>query len=190
MADVSHDNDAQALWQSQPRGEPVISLEEIRARARRMERRVARRNVREYVALPIVVAAFGSVIWVGPTSSMRVGAGLIIAAAVFVVYRIHRRGTATSLPADLASNSALHFHRAQLEGQRDLLRSVWSWALLPFVPGILLMLIGASIARPEWMRLIVAYGISFAGLMIGLHVLNRGAAARIQHLLDRLPERL
>jgi hypothetical protein len=189
MTNHAHD-DAQALWQSQPRGDAVISLEEIRERARRMERRVARRNLREYAAAPFVLAAYGLTLWAGRSGVVRIGAGLVMAATIFVLYQIRLRGTAASLPADLALRSALEFHRSQLVRQRDLLRSVWSWALLPFVPGMLLMLIGASLARPEWMRLIIAYAISFASLMIGLHILNRRAAARIQHLLDRLSERL
>jgi hypothetical protein len=50
MTDQSHERDLQALWQSQSRGEATISLDEIRSRARRLERIVARRNLREYVA--------------------------------------------------------------------------------------------------------------------------------------------
>ncbi len=156
----------------------MISLDEIRESARYMERRIARRNLREYAAAAFVVASFGLAVWVVPSGVVRIGAALIIAATIFVVREIHLRGTATALPADLGSKSALVFHRAQLERQRDLLRSVWAWALLPFVPGMLLMLTGTVLAHPEWIWRVVVYAIMFTGLLIGLHVLNRRAAAR------------
>jgi hypothetical protein len=82
---------------------------------------------------------------------------------------------------------ALDFHRTQLTRQRDLLREVWSWYILPFVPGMLLMLIGFGVAHPERIRFIVAYAVALAGLMIGLHLLNRRAATGIQRRLDELP---
>ena len=187
MTDQSHDGDLQALWQSQSRGEAVISLDEIRSRARRLERIVARRNLREYVAAAIVIPVFGLTMWVGP-GTIRIGAGLIIAATVFFVYHLHARGAAKSPPADLALRASLDFHRVQLERQRDLLRSVWSWALLPFVPGFLVLQIGLALALPARTARFIVIGVVFLVLLVGLHALNRRAAARIQQRLDRLKE--
>ena len=48
---------AQTLWQSQSRGVPAMSLEQVREKARQLERRVARRNLREYIAAVVVVFA-------------------------------------------------------------------------------------------------------------------------------------
>ena len=64
---------------------------------------------------------------------------------------LHLWGTARTLPSDLALTSALEFHRVQLERQRDLLRSVWWWYLLPFAPGVLVLEIGHALAQPERM---------------------------------------
>ena len=188
MTDQSHDGDLRALWQSQSRGEATISLEEIRSRARRLERIVARRNLREYVAAAIVTPAFGWIMWVGPSGTIRIGAGLIIAATVFFVYQLHVRGSAMSLAADLGLSSSLDFHRAQLERQRDLLRSVWSWALLPFVPGFLVLQIGLALALPARTARFIVIGVVFLVLLVGLYALNRRVAARIQQRLDRLKE--
>ena len=44
--------------------------------------------------------------------------------------------------------SCLEFHRSELVRQRDLLRSVWWWYLLPFVPGMLLIPVGSSLDDP------------------------------------------
>ena len=76
----------------------------------------------------------------------------------------------------------------QLERQRDLLRSVWLWFLLPFVPGFVVGLIGLARAQPSLISPIVVYGVLLVMLGLGLHALNRRAAARIQRALDRLKD--
>jgi len=91
-------------------------------------------------------------------------------------------------PADLALRSALEFHCSQLARQRDLLHSVWLWCLLPFVPGMVMFVIGMARVSPDRLAPIVVYGIGCVILMVGLHVLNRRVAARIQRRLDRLNE--
>jgi hypothetical protein len=187
MTDESHD-ELQALWQSQSRDEAAISLDQIRMKSRHLERIVARRNLIEYVAAAIVVAAYGRMMWVEPSVTIRVSAGLVIAAAIFVAYQLHKRGAAMSLPADLASRSALEFHRMQLERQRDLGQGVWSWYLLPFVPGMLMLQIGQALAQPARISQIVARAVLFVALLVGVHVLNSRAAAGIQQRLDRLKD--
>jgi hypothetical protein len=188
MTDHSHDVDLQALWQSQSGGEVTISLDEIRSRSRRLERIVARRNLREYVAAVIVTPLFGWTMWVGPSGTIRIGAALNIAAILFVVLQLYVRGSVMSLPADLALSSSLEFYRKQLERQRDLLRSVWSWALLPFVPGFLVLQIGLALALPARTARFIGISVVFLVLLVGLHALNRHVAARIQQRLDRLKE--
>src|SRR6516162_4616954 len=48
--------DPRNLWQSQERENVTISLEEIRLRAARFERRIWRRNFREYAAGVLLIA--------------------------------------------------------------------------------------------------------------------------------------
>jgi len=189
MSDQPRNDDLQALWQSQPRGDSGMSLDQIRIRARRSEEKVARRNRREYIAAAVEVVGFGALMWYGPSITIRIGAGLIVSAAVFVVHQLHRRGAATSLPTDLALTSALEFHRAQLVRQRNLLHSVWLWYLMPFAPGAITLLIGLALANPGRMSgVIIAIGMVNVAVVFGLHVLNRRGAARIQQRLDRLSE--
>jgi hypothetical protein len=97
-------------------------------------------------------------------------------------------GTARTLPSDLALTSALEFHRVELEKQRDLLRSVWWWYLLPFAPGILVLEIGQALARPERTSRIIVFGIVMFLLAVGVYALNWRAAARMQRRIDRLKE--
>ena len=121
---------------------------------------------------------------------LRIGAGMNVAAAIMVAYLIHRWGTARMLPSDLALTSALDFHRVELERQRDLLRSVWWWYLLPFTPGLLVLEVGQALARPERTPRIVAFSIAMFLFAVGIYAWNLRAAARIQRRIDRLKENL
>jgi hypothetical protein len=147
MSASSGDRNLQTLWQSQPSSRRTISLDEIQQQAHRLERRVARRNLREYLAAVIVVAGYGWGMWLIPSLLLRVGAGLVIVATIVVVTWLHRWGRAEPLASDLALKPALEFHRSQLERQRQLLSSVWRWYLLPFVPGLLVLVVGAALEQ-------------------------------------------
>jgi uncharacterized membrane protein YhaH (DUF805 family) len=187
------DRDFQALWQSQSAGEDAgsaIALDEIRKMSQRLEHKVGRRNRREYVAAAIVVAAFGWQMFTLPTLLLRIGAGMSIVAAIAVAYMIHLWGTARTLPSDLGLTSALEFHRVELERQRDLLRSVWWWYLLPFTPGVLVLEVGQALARPERTSRIIALSVVMFLLAVGIYALNWRAAARIQRRIDRLKENM
>lgn len=188
MTEPSH-GDAQALWQSQPDGDLVLSLDEIRWRARRLERIIVFRNAREYVAAAVVVPAFAVMMWVERSALVRISAGLVIAATVFVVYHLHRHGTTTRLPVDLGTKSAIEFHRAQLERQRDLLRSVWFWYVLPFIPGLVGIQIGLALSRPApTSRLVIQLAVIVVA-SAAVHLLNRWGARRLQGRIDQLKAR-
>jgi uncharacterized membrane protein YbjE (DUF340 family) len=97
-------------------------------------------------------------------------------------------GSAASLQENVAINNSLEFYRAQLERQRDLLRSVWIWFLLPFVPGFVVGLIGYARAQPSHQSATIVYSVLALILGIGLHLLNHRAAVRLQRVLDRLKD--
>jgi hypothetical protein len=186
MTDQSRDDDLQALWQSQLRGETTMSIAQIRAMSQSLERRVARKIRHEYIAAAIAAALFGVYGWIGPTATIRVGASLVVAASLFTARQLRLRVATPPLPTDLALTAALDFYRAQLVRQRDLLRSVWWWGLLPAVPGLLVLQIGQARAHPELISGHIALGVLVIVVMVGVHVLNRRVAARIQRRLDRL----
>ena len=88
----------------------------------------------------------------------------------------------------MATTSSLQFYRRQLERQRDLTASVWSWYLAPLVPGLLLFAVSSALGDPHPRKLIVLalfYGFS-AGLFIFIWKLNARAARCLQRLIDEL----
>jgi hypothetical protein len=186
MSESFKDRELQALWQSQAQGASTISLDQLRERAQRHHRVISRRNLREYVAAALVVVWFSVMMWAWPSTMIRIGSGLSSAAALLVAGLLHRWGSVTPLPADLGLRNALEFHRLQLERQRDLLRAVWWWYLLPFVPGFLVLEIGYVQQRAGRTSGVVVLGVVAAAIMVGIHFLNRYAANRIQERIDRL----
>ena len=180
------DVDARALWQSQGDADAAISLADIRRRARRLERAVLVRNLLEYVAGAAVVAAFAIRMWWESSAVVRASGVMVIAATLFVTYRLHQRGAATQLPAELGLKPAIDFHRAQLERQRDLVRSVWRWYLLPFMPGLVGLQIGLGLSGRAPLGKVVMQTAVICALFAAIQGVNRLAARRLQQRIDRL----
>ena len=111
---------------------------------------------------------------------------MVIVGTIFIVYHLRTHGSAISLPVDLGLKSAVDFHCAELVRQRDLLRRVWWWYLLPIAPGMLVAQVGQALEHPERLPHVIAFFVLMTALMIGIYELNRRGAARIQERIDRL----
>jgi uncharacterized membrane protein len=189
-------NDMETVWRNQPVASVQISLAELRQRAQKLEKRVLWRNLREYAASAIVIAIFGYYIWKYPAPMVRFGCVLVIAGVLFVMYMLHKRGHARAVPAEMAFRSCLDFHRGELERQRDLLRSVWTWYLLPFVPGLAVFLLGLfrwTMEQPNApahaRAVMITFALTAAGctlVFIGVGELNQWAARKLQREIDAL----
>jgi len=189
-------NDMANIWKNQPAVPAAVSLEQFRRKSQKLRKRVLWRNLREYVASAIVIAAFGYYISLFHSTLVRVGCGLVIVGTLFVVYTLHKRGSARIAPADMAFRTCVEFHRHELERQRDLLCSVWRWYLLPFVPGMVVFLIGLfqmtmqqpnAAAHPG--RVIAVFSIAAIGcaaVFIAIWKLNQWAARKIQQEIESL----
>jgi hypothetical protein len=178
-------DDIRNVWQDQPVENTPMPLEEIQRRARRFEKRIDRRNLREYVGAAVVIAGFTYYIFKFPSPLMRTGCALIIAGSLFVMVQLYRRGSPGALPADLAWTDSLEFHRRELVRQRDLLRSVWRWYIGPLVPGLAVFEAGTMPQHsPWWMFLLVA--LFFLAVFGGIIWLNRRAATHLDRQIAEL----
>jgi hypothetical protein len=137
-------DDIRNIWQDQPVENTPMPLEEIRRKARRFEKRIQRRNLREYVGGALAIAIFTFDIFKFPTPVARTGSALIIAGVICIVVQIYKRAAPGKMPADLALTASLEFHRLELVRQRDLLRSVWLWYIGPIVPGLIVFGAGVT----------------------------------------------
>ena len=137
-------NDTRNLWQSQEGERMTITLDNIRQRAAQLERRVQWRNHREYIVGIVVLAVLATRL--GHEQGWRLAPTLLlIAAAIYMMFQIHRRGAVESPPAELGLRASVDFHIRELEPQRDALHSMWKWYLLPPVPGFIAFIAMAAV---------------------------------------------
>jgi len=167
-----------------------MSIDEIRQKARKYQRKIGLRNLREYVAALVVVVFFGFQLWHTTDAVVRLGFAMIIASMFYIAYQLHRRGAARRPVAEMGAESWVEFHRRELERQRDLLGNIWSWYLGPIIPGWVVLMVGMARTNPGHLH---HYGIFLSGfnlvtalVFVGLWKLNQRAARRLQHRIDEL----
>jgi len=177
------DNDIRNVWQNQPAENIPMPLEEIRRKDRQFEKRINRRNLREYIGGAIGIAAYTFYIFKFHSLMIRAGSVLVIAGVLYILIQIYKRASPDQLPADLAFTASLEFHRRELVRQRDLLRSVWRWYIGPIVPG--LAVFSAGIMPHSVVAM--AFCWSFFLIVFGLIVwVNHRAAARLDRRIAEL----
>jgi len=145
----SHNNSVLEIWQSQSVEVTKMSAEVLRKRANKLEKKVWWRNAREYAAsLGAAVLLAYSFATTHDVLS-RVAFGLFFLGLMWIVVQLHRKGSAKSMPTGVDAVTSLHSYRVELERQRDLVTSVWSWYLAPLVPGFIVYTIGHAIRFPH-----------------------------------------
>jgi len=195
MTPKSEKHDIKAIWGAQAVEPNLVTVERIRADADKFQSAVRRRNRVEYAALVFVIAVFGAYIWIFPTPLMRLGSLLIIAAAIFMIVRIHFRASANPIPSHQSFMDYIARYREELRRQQSALRTVWLWYLAPWVPGIGVFTIGINQLlkhmlgnrAPFWPIALVM--VAMVGVFAGVLILNVGGSRRLQrkiHELDRL----
>jgi hypothetical protein len=185
------DFDPQKLWQSQTVEHDAMTIAEIHLKARTFQAKVHRRNIIEYVAAAVVVVFFLPGLLQQGSWMMQVGAGLVVAATVFVVWQLQRRASAQTVPD--AGEALIAFHRRELIRQRDAVRSVGLWYIAPCIPGMVMILSGRWFQlhaphRPEGLDhlfILVSAAIA-AGVLLAIWLFNQRAAGRLQKQIDRL----
>ncbi|MGZ3272266.1 MAG: hypothetical protein ACXU82_21905 [Caulobacteraceae bacterium] len=185
------DIDPQGLWQSQKKEYDAMTLADIHLKARRFESKVQRRNAVEYFACGIVIVGFAPALLFGPHWMMKAGAGLIMLAVPFVAWQLHRRGSVEASPEP--GESLVESYRRQLVRQHAALRTVGSWYLAPFAPGLVAMMAGVwlaplkpgvSIERKHASLLIATALVVVAFAAVWLW--NQHGARRLQKRIDEL----
>jgi hypothetical protein len=177
-------------WQGQGGGAAPFSLEQLRGKAGTFQTQIERRNVAEYVGMALGLPVFLYSMCQSPFVWMRVGDGLMVAGVTYMGYQLHRRGSSSAMPADMAWKNCLEFHRGELERQRDALVSIWKWYLGPVVPGLLTLIGGAAVSAFQrstaagMKALGIAAMVAMALWFVGW--LNRRAAGKIQKQIDEL----
>jgi len=177
-------------WQSSVEIAGAPPLEEVRKGADKFYRYVKWRNIVEYVACVLVIVVFTIYIFTMPHVLHKVGSAMVVAAAIYAPWQLHRR--ASAVPPEMAGAMPIYaFVRGQLVRQRDALRGIFWWYILPFLPGIALIFAGNGLhpeteaaGPPHWVR-----WLAFAGVfsIIGfIWWLNQIGARRLQKRIDEI----
>lgn len=184
-----NDDPAKQAWQSSVEIAGAPPLEEVRKGANKFYCFVWWRNFIEYAACVIVIAAFSVYVFILPMPLQRVGSAMIVVATFYVAWQLHRR--ASAVPPEEAGTMPLYlFMRVQFVRHRDALRSIFWWYLLPFVPGLSVLVAGSLYAPdthpdgPTWRD---AVGVTAMTLVfVVIWWLNQRVVRRLQKHIDEI----
>lgn len=181
---------AKQAWQASVATAGAPSLEEVRKGASKFYRYVKWRNRVEYAACIVVVVAFSAYVFWLPHLLQKIGSVLVVVATLYVAWQLHRRASAVP-PEKAGTMPLLLFARAQMVRQRDALRSIFGWYILPFLPGLALVMTGNAQAEPRsgtgWPNLAEALALVVMLGMLGfVWWINQLGARRLQKHIDEL----
>jgi hypothetical protein len=186
MRENAMPDDMRDLWQNQELDAVTITLPEIRRRADRFRRRIQARNLREYTVGIVVIALQMAMLWRSRGWYLAAPI-LLIAGSAYVLYQIHKRASGRTTPTDAGLRASVEFYRQELERQRDALRAVWRWYLLPLVPGILAAYVGAAVTRGFSVGYLVRVGFTVC-VFAAVWALNLWAARRLDGKIRELSD--
>lgn len=183
-------DDPRNLWQTQEVEEMRISVEELRAKAAKFNSRIRWRNVREYVAALIVIVWVGIGLWKVADTVERIAFALMLAGAIYYVWHLWKWGAAKSVPADLGRADCVRFYQSELARQRDLVGSIWKWAIGPIMPGLALLNTYLIMFPPASRRFSVVSAVLQAALVSTIGWLSLRAARRLDRRIAELDREL
>jgi hypothetical protein len=115
-----------------------LTLDNLDAQARTFQRTIWWRNARESSVGVVLIAINGYRVMTSDfdSAAMWLSPALAVAGLAVVLYMLHVKAGSRRVPDGLDSKALLHFHRGEIARQRDMLRAVPWWYLLPLAPGI------------------------------------------------------
>jgi hypothetical protein len=164
-------------------------MEAVIKGASQFQRTIRRRNATEYLGCGVVaVWASVSAMNADAPGLSRVGMALLVAGALVVAVVLRKRGHAANDQPPLASSTreVLGWHREQLVRQRDLLRDVPVWYIGPFVPGVVLHLVGVVLASPGQGVYVGLTAAVVVSVFVGVALLNLRGARKLDEQIDEL----
>jgi len=191
---ASPDDPLKAVWLSQPLELTQMTATDLTTASAGFERKVRRRNLIEYVAGGGACAAFAYMgLFTRTNWITRTGDVAIILGVAFMLWQLHRRGSPSRTPTAGAVESLLAFQRNELARQRDALKAVPVWYLLPAVPGFIILGLGSMqdraarhMAFPQNLAIALTAWLIIALVLTCVWLLNAWVAARLDRAIDRI----
>jgi drug/metabolite transporter (DMT)-like permease len=180
-----------AVWQSQTREAPRISLQFVRRQAERINSDIRRETRMSYfgtafcIALGLFVVFAPVPAWsVTPAPAaivvvIQLTALLSALACIYTAFQIRLRGKLQRAVEHEQVMQSLQAYRAALERRRDHYATAWRWALWPVMPAVVTILGGTLVfdERPhKWLRLGLAAAVCLIALLLSVWVSSRKSA--------------
>lgn len=190
------DNMSSMVWQSQPLEAPRISLEFVRHQVEKLDRGVRQRNYIEYVVAVLTMATWIAFVFLRPgvdwswpfSLVVRLGTSLVVLAVLYATWQWHRRHQILSIQHSDKVVQSLDGYRAELQRRRDFYIGRWRWYLLPYVPGVSVLLVGGLLfdPGPHRLRRHAVAGLGFLLATLHLWWLDKRGRQKYQRELDAL----
>jgi hypothetical protein len=160
-----------AVWQSQSREAPRISLQFVRRQAERLNADIRREARFGYFGTAFAALLGLFVVFApGPAwSSVQAPAAIVVViqwtallsllACGYIAFRTRLRGKLQLATEHEQVLQSLHAYRTALERRRDHYATAWRWSLWPAIPAVVVILGGTLLfdERPhKWLRLSLA----------------------------------
>ncbi|MCC6363504.1 MAG: hypothetical protein IT165_08250 [Bryobacterales bacterium] len=120
-----------------------LTWREIPRRAQKLEGEARRGNF-AMAACSLLLLLMGWQAGSNPAPPDRIAGGLIIGAAVFLLYQVYRRRLTAGADMDMAAS-----YRAQLRWRCESLRAIWWWYVAPFFCALLIFALRIPLLHQE-----------------------------------------
>jgi len=174
--------DPRGLWQNQEVSAPVLTPEEVWLASTKLDQQAKWREWRVYLASLIWMPLMGIMILSNTDSWARLGFALILYGGLVAIWEQAWHSPTHSRVEGL---DFLDAWRSQLEREREKLRSLRRWQLVPYLPGAILVIVGAARQGAQASWLVMNVG-GLVLLWLWLRWLKARAIRRIDDQLDAL----
>jgi hypothetical protein len=131
----------QMPWLKMETLQQPLSLDKVPDRARTFQRGIWWRNARESAVGGFLVVMQSLQLLRVKEPAEALESFLLLPGVLFIIYYLHFRANSRPVPeGDVAK--VLRFHCHEIKRQRDILRAVPLWYLLPLVPGMMVSVLG------------------------------------------------
>jgi hypothetical protein len=183
------EREAQQIWQSQPVEGTSMSTEAIRLRAAKFERRIARKNLHEFVLCLLVAGCFVYFVVTMHELAYRITWALFMVGMIYIAVQLRLQGLPRTMPEGIGNSTCVDFFRSELERQRDLTRNIWPRHFGPLIPGYLAFNVAYLLSshRPGSLAKLALLDAFFVAVFVGAWKLHIRIVRCLQRSIDSLP---
>ncbi|MBV8521641.1 MAG: hypothetical protein JOY71_05840 [Acetobacteraceae bacterium] len=143
------------------------------------------------MAALIVIVWAGISLWKVADTVERIGFALIVMGSIYYIWHLSKWGAPKSLPADMGRADCVRFYQSELARQRDLVRSVWKWAIGPTILPLALLNTYWIVFPPSGRRLVSVVSVVLQAVILAtVGWLNLRAARRLDGRIKELDREL